>query len=203
MKKLLLLLWALTLLAGCNESKPVQTEKPKPKETELLTGRFAFYKMYPAARNWAHDVQGYSLESQANSDSSGKDGKASVWRAGFASPAGHGEKPYSWSGTDAQDAPSRGVNFGSEDNYSPSNSTTQVFDIAFFKVDSDAAYEVSQKHGGDKILAAAADTPITYRLDWNRSTTKLVWHVTYGTGVVPKLRVAVDATSGDFIRLEK
>ena len=51
------------------------------------------------------------------------------------------------------DAPSRGISPGSEDNYSPTNSSTQIFDVVFLKTDSDKALEVAQKHGGDKLLA--------------------------------------------------
>jgi len=35
--------------------------------------------------------------------------------------------------------------------------------------------------------------------DWNHNTNELVWHVIY-TG---KLRVAVNASTGEFIRVEK
>ena len=201
MKRLIVLLAALMVVAGCESSKPVETEKPKPKPVELLTGRFAFYKMLNPAHGWARDAQPFSVESVVNSDSTGKDGKASVWRAGFASPSGRGLKNYSWSGTDAQDAPARGINFGSEDNYNPNNSSTQIFDPAFLKIDTDAAFEAAQKHGGEKILTAAPDTPITYNLGWDRNANRLIWHVTYGSE--GKLRVQVDASTGAFIRVEK
>ncbi len=201
MKRLIVLIAALTLLAGCESSKPVETEKPKPKPVELLTGRFAFYKLLVPAHGWTRDAQPFSLESVVNSDSTGKDGKAAIWRAGFASPAGRGLKPYTWSGTDAQDAPARGVGFGTEDNYNPNNSSTQIFDPAFLKIDTDQVFETAQKHGGEKILAAAPDTPITYRLAWDRNAAKLIWRVTYGSE--GKLGVDVDATTGGFLRVQK
>jgi hypothetical protein len=204
MKKLLILIAALTLLAACNDaSKPAETEKPKPKPTELLTGRFGFYKILVPAHNWARDAQPFSLESQVNSDSTGKDGKAAVWRASFASPIQRATKTYSWSGTDAQDAPARGVNPGSDEDYNPNNSSTQIFDAAFLKVDTDKVFETAQKHGGEKILTAAADIPITYKLNWDRNTNKLIWHVVYGGNLDAKLRVEVDGTTGEFIRIEK
>ncbi len=201
MKNLLVVMAALTFLVGCESSKPVETEKPQPKPVELLTGRFGFYKLVVPAHGWARDAQPFSVESVVNSDSTGKEGKAAIWRAAFASPAGHGLKPYTWSGSDAQDAPARGVTFGTEDNYNPNNSNTQVFDQAFLKVDTDEVFKTTQKHGGEKILAAAPNTPITYRLAWDRNTGKLIWHVTYGSE--GKLRVDVDATSGDFMRVQK
>jgi len=206
MKKLLMAVLALLLMAGCSSepAKPAQEEKPQPKPTEFETGRVAFQKTYIAARGWARDAQPFRLESQITADSKGKDGKADVWRASFASPTQRSVKPYVWSGTDATDAPARGVSPGTEDTYVPTNASTQIFDIAFLKVDSDQALETAQKHGGDKILEKDPDTPILYVLDWNRATNQLVWHVIYGTNRdEAKLRIAVNASSGDFIRTEK
>ena len=93
----------------------------------------------------------------------------------------------------------RGVNPGTEDSYSPANAQTQIFDSLFLKVDSDQAFATAQKHGGDKVLEKAPDTPVTYVCDWNHNTNELVWHVIYG----PKLRVAVNASTGEFLRVEK
>ena len=204
MKNLLVLmpLLALALLAGCSSDTPQQQEKPKGPE--LITGRSSFQKLYIAARGWARDAQPYRLESQVTADAKGTDGKSAVWRGGFASEAQRGVKPYTWSGSTAPDAPSRGISPGTEDTYSPSNSNTQIFDIAFLKVDSDKALEVSKAHGGDKVLEKSPDTGVFYVLDWNRGSNELIWHVIYGDSRDnPKLRVAVNASSGDFIRLEK
>ena len=206
MKKLLMAMLALLTMAGCSSepSKPAQTEKPQPKAVELQTGRYAFQKLYLAAHGWARDAQPFRLESQPTADSKGRDGKSAVWRASFASPAGRGAKPYVWSGTDAPDAPSRGISPGNEDSYSPTNSSTQVFDIGFLKVDSDKAFEVAQKHGGDKLLEKAPDTSILFVLDWNHATNVLIWHVIYGNSRDDaKLIVDVNGTSGEFIRVEK
>jgi hypothetical protein len=208
MKRLLMAMLSLVFLmaAGCTSepSKPAQSEKPQPKGADLQTGRYAFQKLYIAARGWAHDAQPFRLESQFTADSRGKDGKADVWRASFASPAGRSVKPFVWSGTDVPDAPARGVSPGNEDSYSPNNASTQVFDMQFLKVDSDKALEIAQKHGGDKVLEKEPNTPILYVLDWNHSTNELTWHVIYGTSRDDaKLRVAVNGTTGEFIRVEK
>jgi len=206
MKKLLMAMLVLALMAGCSSepSKPAQTGKPQAKAPELVTGRAAFQKAYIAARGWARDAQPYRLESLLTADSKGKDGKSALWRASFASATQHGVKPFVWSGEDAPDVPSRGISPGTEDNYSPTNSSTQVFDIAFLKVDSDKALEVAQKHGGDKLLEKDPDTPILYVLDWSRPTNELIWHVIYGNSRDnAKLTVAVNASTGEFIRVEK
>jgi hypothetical protein len=199
--KTLLPLMVLLLMVGCSSEPPKPAEKPQPKGPELVTGRTAFQKLYVAARGWARDAQPYRLESMGSADSKGADGKADVWRASFASASQRGVKPYTWSGTDAADAPSRGVNPGNEDNYNPSNSSTQVFDMAFLKVDSDKAFEVAQQHGGDKILQKTPDTQIHYALDWNRANNELVWHVSYGAGL--NFLVDVNASTGEFIRVQK
>ncbi len=206
MTKFSVILLALALLAGCSSepTKSTVAEQPKPKGPELLTGRQAFQKMLIQARGWARDAQPYRLESQYNNDSKGRDGKSAIWRASFASPSRGSVKPFVWSGTDASDAPSRGVSPGSEDTYNPSNSNTAIFDMAFMKVDSDQAFEEAQKHGGDKVLDKNPDLPVFYVETWNPRANQLVWHVIYGNDPdSAKLRVAVDASTGSFLRIEK
>ncbi len=207
MKKLLMamlgLMMGLMIMTGCSSqtATPTPAEKPQPKPAEFVTGRVAFQRLLIAARGWARDAQPYRLESIITDDAKGKEGKSGIWRASFASPAQRGVKSYTWSGEVGSD---RGINPGTEDTYSPSNTNTQVFDVAFLKVDSDKALEVAQKHGGDKIVAKTADIPVIYVLDWSSATNELIWHVIYGvTRDDYKLRVAVNASSGDFIRVEK
>jgi len=199
------LLISLALLAGCdsNTSNPSQA-KPGPKPAELLTGRAAFQKVFIAARNYAADVKPFRIESTPSSDSNGHDGKSAIWRASFASAIQHGVKPFIWSGTDASDAPSRGVSPGNEDTYNPSNASTQIFDVAFLKVDSDQAFTEAQKHGGDKVLEKDPATPVIYICDWNHNTNELTWHVIYGgSREAAKLTVAINASTGAFTRVEK
>jgi hypothetical protein len=198
-----LLLCALFTACTSEPSKPAET-KPEVKGPDLLTARSAFQKLYVAARGWNQDARPYRLESSLTSDSNGHDGKSAIWRAGFASAAMHSEKSYLWSGSAAEGAPERGVNPGTEDSYSPTNSSTQIFDMAFLKIDSDQALATAQQHGGDKVLEKDPTTPIIYICDWNHNTNQLVWHVIYGTGRDnAKLTVAVDASTGLFIRVEK
>lgn len=196
----------LALLSACSSesSKPAEPAKPEAKKPEVITGRSGFQKLYIAARGWAPDAKPYRLDSTATSDGNGHDGKWAVWRASFASPSRRSEKSYTWSGSEADGAPSRGVNPGIEDSYSPSNSNTTVFDMAFLKKDSDEAFATAQKHGGDKVLEKAPDTPVIYVCDWNHNTNELVWHVIYGASRDgAKLTVAVNASTGEFIRVEK
>jgi hypothetical protein len=197
---------SLALHSGCSSEpgKPAEPAKPEPKGPELLTARSAFQKLYIAARGWNADAQPYRLESTVTSDGNGQDGKWAVWRGSFASASRRSAKSYTWSGSAAEGAPERGVNPGNEDSYSSTNASTQVFDMAFLKIDSDQAFSTAQKHGGDKVLEKAPDTPVFYVCDWNHNTNELTWHVIYGASrETAKLTVAVNASTGEFIRVEK
>jgi len=194
----------LGVLNGCSSEPSKPAETPKPEGPELITGRSAFQKVYIAARGWKPDAKPYRLDSMATSDGNGHDGKWAVWRGSFASATQRSVKSYTWSSSAADGAPSRGVNPGIEDSYNASNSSTQVFDLAFLKIDSDQAFGTAQKHGGDKVLEKSPDTPVIYVCDWNHNTNELVWHVIYGANREgAKLTVSVNASTGEFIRVEK
>ncbi|MGO8794202.1 MAG: hypothetical protein ACLQLC_05215 [Candidatus Sulfotelmatobacter sp.] len=195
----------LAMFAGCtsNPSKPAEA-KPEVKAPELLTGRAAFYRTFIAARNYAGDVKPFRIESTPSPESNGQDGKAAIWRVGYASALQRGVKPFFWSGSNAPDAPSRGVSPGNEDVYNPNNASTQVFDPAYLKIDSDQAFTEAQKHGGAKLLEKDPNTPVRYICDWNHNTNELAWHVVYGdTPETARLTVSINASTGEFIRVEK
>jgi len=193
----------LALLGACT-SEPSKPAETAPKPAELITARSAFQKVYVTARGWNQDAKPYRLEAIVTTDGNGHDGKWAVWRGSFASAAMRSQKSFTWSGSAADGAPERGVNPGIEDTYSPTNASTQVFDIAFLKIDSDQVFATAQQHGGDKILEKEPDTPVFYVCDWNRNTNQLVWHVIYGASREgAKLTVAVDASTGNFLRVEK
>jgi hypothetical protein len=76
--------------------------------------------------------------------------------------------------------------------------------MGFLKVDSDKAYEVAQKNGGEKLTKKDPKQPVIFVLSWDATKNQLVWHVLYGENPTEaKLSIAVDATSGAFLRVEK
>ena len=112
----------------------------------------------------------------------------------------HASKPYTWSGVDSPDAPSRGITPGPQDNFTPGND----FDVQFLKIDSDKAFEEAQKHGGEKLLQEKPGTPVTYLLEFNRSSSHLIWHVIYGTSRSDApLVIDIDGNAGGFLHAEK
>jgi len=202
----------LALFTACSSTKPAESpsnsaqpaRKAEAKQPQYETGRTAFQKMYLAARLWAPDIKPFRLQSQYTPDAPTDEGKAGLWRASFASQAKHSMKMFIWSGLVGPDAPEQGVSFTTEDSWSPTNTSTPMFDMAFVKIDSDQAYEIAQKHGGDKLLKKNAKQPVFFVLDWDARKNILFWHVIYGTSMDDaQLRIAVNATTGEFDRVEK
>ena len=211
MKRIAVTCVALLLLASCSSSKKIEsstesqpTATPTARQAEYETGRTALQKMYISARGWAGDVKLFRLQSQFTPEAPTSEGKAGLWRASFGSPSKRMMKLFVWSGLVGPNAPEQGISFSAEDSWNPNNSSTTVFDLGFLKVDSDKAHEVAQKHGGEKLTAKDPKQPVFFVLEWDTQKNELVWHVTYGSGQdEAKLRIAVNATSGEFLRVEK
>lgn len=199
----------LTLFAGCSsgnknaESAQKNAQTPPPPAakpaSQLETGRIAFQRMYVAARAWAADAQPVHLQSEPTQADDGADGKAGVWNATFASPAHSSVQDFTWSGVDEEDAPARGVTRGGAGTYSPSNVSTQPFDFAYLKIDSDKAYAAAKAKLKNKKEAA---TPVQYTLSFDGRKSQLVWAVQFGASGATTT-IDVDATSGLYIRTER
>lgn len=200
----------LGLWIGCESSTPTtpaktaEKAKPAPEPITPYTGREAFQRLYVAARLWNPDARPYRLESIATSDNAGHDGKALIWRAGFASPGHQKIKAFTWSGSHAEGAPEPGTSSNVEDVYNPTNSSTLVFDMIYLKADSSDAFKVAEQHGGQKLTAKDPKQPVFYVLDWNPTESAVFWHVIYGSSrAEAKLAVEVNGTTGLFVRVEK
>src|SRR5271168_4053257 len=144
----------ITMMPACSSepAQPAPAEKPQPKAAEAITGSSALFKCYVSARLWSADAQPYRAESGSSSDVKGRDGKATEWRVGFASPSKRATKTFTWANGD--------ISHGVDDTYSPSNSSTQIFNIQFLETDTDKAFTIAQQHGGEKLLEKEPDTPV-------------------------------------------
>jgi hypothetical protein len=207
MRKLALLICIAALsLVGCSSNTPGESQPAKsaPKQAEYVTGRVAFQKMCLSARGWAGDATPFRLQSQFTADAPSGEGKAGLWRASFGSPARRMMKMFIWSGLVGPDAPEQGITFSAEDSWSPTNTSTRVFNFEFLKTDSDKAHEIAEKNGGSKLTQKNPKQPVFFVLDWDGEKNQLVWHVIYGTTQDDaKLRIAVNASTGEFLRVEK
>ena len=76
-------------------------------------------------------------------------------------------KMFVWSGLAGPDAPEHGVSFSAEDTWSPTNTSTKVFNLGFLKTDSDKAYEIAEKNGGREAHQKDPKQPVFFVLDWD------------------------------------
>src|SRR3954465_3773290 len=201
---------AIVLVAGCSSNPPASQEKPanqppsKPAAdtNHADTGRVAFQRMYVAARGWARDAMPVGLESQSTKQFPGTNGKEGVWRGTFGSASRQAMKPFVWSGVNADDAPTPGVNPGSEDSFNPNNTSTRPFNLNYLKVDSDRAYEIALAHGGKEFVAKNKDAEIHYTLRFAGGSNQLRWIVNMDapSAKARPLTVIRDSVPGAFLR---
>jgi hypothetical protein len=199
------------LTAGCgsteNNGGPEKPASPAPsqsKEPVLYTGQEAFNRMMGLALKWSTDAQPARLESVLTTETTGQNGRSTVWRGFFASPRRRSVKTIVCSGSRRPDAPPFGVSAeGSEGAYN-ADAANLAFLPLLVKTDTDKAFEITRQHGGDAILKKNAQQPITYLLLKDRKQNVPVWYVIYGTSEKDRKGISViNATTGAFISAGK
>ncbi|MGO9403824.1 MAG: hypothetical protein ACLPVW_10200 [Terriglobales bacterium] len=200
----------LILTAGCssNETKAPETQPaaaPKPSaEPTLYTGQEAFNRMLGLALKWAPDAEPARVESVLTTETTGQDGKATVWRGYFASPSHRAVKTIVCSGSRQPSSPPLGVSTEGADGAYNAESAGLVFSQYLLKTDTDKAFAVAQQHGGDAIVKKDASQPITYILLKDRKHNVPVWYVIYGASEKDRKGIGViNATTGDFVSAGK
>lgn len=207
--KFLTIAAAALLLGGCSKEEPAadRSRALAPKQAaaqeQRLAGREAFQKLYIAARNWSPDAQPIAMESRPRSGEA-PDGRAAVWSGTFASAGKQAMRSYLWSGAVGEDAPESGISPGSMSSFSPGNASTQPFDPAYLKVDTDKALEVGNKHGGKAALGKDQKS-VKFDLRWEPQKARLLWVIGYTTsGKKPgHANIYVNASTGEFLKIEK
>lgn len=198
----------MALLAGCSSEPPKSPSPasqpalpPVEKRAQYLTGREAFQKLYIAARNWSPDSQPLKMESSPRSDDK-HDGTAAVWTASFASAQRGMTRSFMWSGAVGEGAPEPGITPGSQDTYNAANASTQPFDIAYFKADTDEALKVADSRG-PAAIKKMKDKPVKFQLFNDTAKQRLLWRVIYGTSEYSaKAVVDISARDGGFVKVE-
>jgi len=210
--KIALTILLAAALTGCSEPSSVSAAGPQEiKPTQAETGRVALQRLYTTSRGWASDTDPVSIQSSNYKNAGGnpnaplgQDGKSAIWRAVFASQARRSMKTYMWSGLTGPDAPAPGLTPGNEDSWNVGNTSTRPFQLMYLKYDSDQALQISEKHGGAALLKKDPNLPVNYALTWEPRRSMLVWHVMYGKSMNdPDLDIVVNATTNDFVRVEK
>jgi len=200
-----ILLFIGVIFVACS-SAPTPTATPAPvvkKEPAFYTGKNCLSQISYSAARWQPDAMPVHLESGINEESTGHDGKSTIWRAMFASPGRGTWKTFTCSGSRLKEEAPIGVTSSSEIASSP-DIARAMFQPMSLIVDSDKAYATAQDNGGANILKNNPQQPVVYSLDWDSSKKQLVWVVMYGTSHSDAKGVGViDATSGKFLRAGK
>ena len=192
----------LITLVGCStltETPPEKTSvTPAPKGPTLYTAKGCFSSMLNLAQRWSPDAMPFHVESEVNADTTGQEGKATVWRAFFASRSRGTMKTVSCSGSRLPTSPALGFSDTPEMAYA-ANVPAAIFDPMSLQTDSDKAFAVTLEHGGAPIIKKDPQQPILYLLDWDARRKQLLWVVVYGKSATDRQGVGVvDATTGAF-----
>jgi len=196
------MLTAGLLLAGCSSS-PTTAKKSKapPPPPELVGGQSAAYMMFQAARQWAPDVQVFTLESIDFDSLRGKDGKFPAWRASFVSPSRGRIKTFAYSVIDAQGIRS-GVSNEPDQPFVKRAQQTPFY-IQAIKTDSPAALEAALSDKQIKDMADKnPDSPLYFLLEATaQSQLAPAWRVAWGPSLAQSTGSAfVLADSGKFLK---
>lgn len=198
----------LAILFGCSTPTQPQPEK-KPaapavaKAPTLYTAKECFGSMVNLAQRWSPDALPFHVESELNSEATGQDGKATVWRAFFASPGRGTAKIFSCSGSRLSTSPALGFSDTPESPYA-ANTPGLIFQPALFVTDSDKAFAVTLEHGGAALVKKNSQEPIIYLLDWDSKKKELMWWVVYGKSQTERDGLCViNARNGAFISAGK
>jgi hypothetical protein len=195
---LLLVLPLLALLSACSDSPTTEKAKEPQKPPEPLTGRQAFQKMYPMARNWALDATPMRVRTLLLSAKPEK-GKADAWEATFVSKSLSKSKTFTYSIVESAGNLHQGVFAGLEEGYSGPQGGAFPFDIAAIKTDSDQAYDTAAEKSADYIKKNPSK-PITYLMEQTRRFPDVTWRVIWGESVsTSDYSVFVDASTGKYL----
>ena len=199
------------IVNGCSSAptppSPTPSATPSPaaekKEPVPYTGKNCLSQMANAAARWQPDAMPVHMESNLNAESTGHDGKSTVWRAMFASASRGTNRTFTCSGSRLKEEAPIGVTVSAEI-ASPPDMARSMFQPMLLIIDSDKAFAVAQENGGANIFKKDPQQPVIYSLDWDGKRKELVWGIMYGTSRSDSKGVGViDATTGKFLRAGK
>jgi len=187
------------LLSGCSE--PAQkAEKKVDPPLEPITGRAAFFKVYPAARAWAPDAQPMQLVSILLQEVKAEIGKAGAWQVQFVSASRGKSRSWTWSAIESAGNLHKGLFAGLEEGWSGPRGQARPFLMQALKIDTDAAYETATKHADTFFKKVKQRPPVNFMLESTPRFPNVYWRVMWGETVgTADFTVFIDASSGEFL----
>ena len=207
MLRLTVVFLVVITLVGCSSqpAQPAGGAQPKeaapaaPKEPTLYTAKGCFSSMVSLAQRWQPDAMPFHMESDFNSEATGQDGKATVWRGFFASRSRGMMRTFICSGSRLANSPPVGFTDTAE-TAAGGNVASLMFLPSYLLVDSDKAFAATLDHGGKPLIEKNAKQPVIYLLDWDPKKKELVWEVIFGTSQTDRQGLAlISARTGAFI----
>lgn len=195
---------AFLLLISCAES-PQATEGKKSAEparpAEPVTGRYALYQMYTAARGTlGADIAPLRLDSINLPEVKAEPGKAGAWQCVFVSAAAGRARRYTYSVVESVGNLHKGVFSGLDESWSGPRGPVKPFAMAAVKVDSDAAYQTALKKGAD-YEKKNPGKPITFLLEQSDRFPDPAWRVIWGESAgTSNFSIFVDAVTGSYLQ---
>ena len=186
-------------LVGCSEAPKPAEKAAEAKPAEPVSGRYALFQMYTAARAWAPDIETLKLANIPVQGVAPKPGKSGAWQAIFVSARSNRARSYTYSVVEGEGNLHKGVFAGPEEGWSGPKGITKPFPMAAIKVDSDASYETAMKKGAD-YAKKNPDKPIQYLLERTDKYPDPAWRVVWGESVgTSNYSIYVDAGTGLYL----
>ena len=185
-------------LIGCSEA-PKQEKKAEEKPPEPVTGRYAFFQMYGAARRWAPDMQCLRLRNIRLQEVKDSGGKCAAWEATFVSPAKQKARIFTYSVIEAPGNLHEGVFAGLEEAWGGPRPHSRPWVVQALKVDSDEAYQTALKKS-EAYVKKNPDQAVIFLLENTNRHPNLAWRVIWGESVAMSgYSIFVDASTGAYL----
>ena len=192
----------VTLLTSCSDTPQKAEEKAAEpaKPPEPVTGKYALYQMYTAARgSMGADIEPVQLRSMRLPGVKEEPGKAPAWQVTFVSARSAKARPYTYSVVESDGNLHKGVFALQEESWSGARGP-KPFPMAAVKTDTDAALETAKKKLVD-YEKKNPDKQIMYILEKTDKSPDPAWRVLWGESVgTSNFSILVDASTGDYIQ---
>lgn len=185
---------AALLLTACSDAPVAKTPEKPP---ELLTGRQAFYRMYPQAHTWAIDAQPIRVRSLDLTELMGDHGKAAAWETTFVSQTKSRSRIYTYSALEAEGL-HQGVFASQEESWRPGGAD-KPFVIQAFKTDTPEALQTAISHSDTYFKTVGKKPHPRFVLEYTSRLPDPVWRVYWGDSVsAAEWSVFVDVATGQY-----